>query len=115
MFLSFFLQNLANMLTCLPQRSLIQRFYSPLSPTVCSLTGDMSVLIRLGAYLSELKVLTQFPSRFDINVVVAASDSDNDAQRFKLFQVFFHQSDSVIHQSSYSFIQHLDTDVVAEH
>lgn len=78
----------------------------------------MSVLIRLAAYLSELKVqsaLTQFPSRFDINVVVAASDSDNDAQRLKLFQVFFHQSDSVIHQSSYSFIQHLDTDVVAEH
>lgn len=56
MFLSFFLQNLAIMLTCLPQRSLIQCYYLPLSPTVRSLTGDMSVLIRLGAYLSELKV-----------------------------------------------------------
>lgn len=51
--------------------------------------------------------LTQFPSWFDIYVVVAASDSDNDAKRFKLFQVFFHQSDGVVHQSSYSFVQHL--------
>lgn len=73
------------------------------------------VLIRLG-YIClnrwfQSAALTQFPSRFDINVVVATSDPDDDAQRFELFQVFFHQSDGVIHQCSYSFIQHLDTDV----
>ncbi len=54
-------------------------------------------------------VLTQFPGRFDVNVVVAAADADDDAQSFKLFQVLSHKSDGVVHQSTYCFIQHLHT------
>ncbi len=53
-------------------------------------------------------VLTQLPGRFDVYVVVAAADADDDAQSFKLFQVFSHQSDGVVHQSSYGLIQHLE-------
>ena len=53
-------------------------------------------------------VLTQFPGRFDVDVVVAAANADDDAQGFKLFQVFSHQSDGVVHQSSHGFIQHLN-------
>lgn len=57
----------------------------------------------------RVRVLTQFPGRFDVNVVVAAADADDDTQRFELLQVFSHQSDGVVHQSSYGFVQHLDT------
>lgn len=53
--------------------------------------------------------LTKLSGWLDVNVIIATANSDNDAQSFKLFQVFSHQGNGVVHQSSYGFIQHLDT------
>lgn len=53
------------------------------------------------------RLLTQFPGRFDVDVVVAAADADDDAQPFELLQVFPHQGDGVVHQRAHSFVQHL--------
>jgi len=54
-------------------------------------------------------VHTEFSSRFNVYVVITATDADDNAKSFKLLQVFSHQSDGVVHQSSHSFIQDLGT------
>ncbi len=106
-------------------RDFIFRLYRPalLADTDTSIFGDIDgIFWRWYQYQNNFLVqdmtsthshcvcvLTQFPGRFDVNVVVAAADADDDAQSFKLFQVFSHKSDGVVHQSAYCFIQHLHT------
>lgn len=58
---------------------------------------------------TESRPRTQFPCRLDVDVVVAAADPHDDAQSFKLLQVFSHESDGVVHEGSHGFIQHLET------
>lgn len=57
---------------------------------------------------------TQLPRRFDVDVVVAAADADDDAQSFKFLQVLTGQSDGVIHHGTNRLVQHLREHVPLE-
>ena len=52
-------------------------------------------------------ILTQFPGRLDVDVVVSAADADDDAQRFELLQVLLCQLDGVPHQGPDSLVEDL--------
>ncbi len=51
--------------------------------------------------------LTEFTGSLDVDVVVAAADADNDAQRLELLQVLSGQGDGVVHHGPDCLIQHL--------
>lgn len=52
----------------------------------------------------KFHTLTELSSCFDVNVVEARANPDNDAKAFKLFQVISGQSDGVVEQGSHSLI-----------
>ena len=52
-------------------------------------------------------LITQLPGGLDVDVVVAAADADDDAQRFELLQVLPGQRDGVVHHGTHRFVQHL--------
>lgn len=54
-------------------------------------------------------VRTQLSGGLDVDVVVAAADADNDAQRLELLQVLSGQGDGVVHHGSHCLIEHLQT------
>lgn len=51
--------------------------------------------------------LTELPGSLDVDVVVAAADADNDAQRLELLQVLSGQGDGVVHHGAHRLVQHL--------
>jgi len=56
---------------------------------------------------APLIVLTELPGGLDVDVVVAAADADDDAQRLELLQVLSGQGDGVVHHGPHRLVQHL--------
>lgn len=54
-----------------------------------------------------LHSLTELPGSLDVDVVVAAADAYDDAQRLELLQVLSGQGDGVVHHGPHGLVQHL--------